>query len=465
MSLSRSVTSLLVSLLAVGCGSSGGGGGGGTAEPERVLVGSCVYVNAFSKGEECKRYWGTDWTADSAATDCQTGIIGDPGTFSTEDACDYADYLGTCAIAADTPQESELVFPGTDAGQCAATQQGCEVFAQGVFTPGPICDGTVVGSGSGSGGGVFVQPYQVCKEPLAGEPAGQSANGEVCTWVLISGSTEEGRRYQDYGNCEDVLTQRPYYAAPPAGETASNDARLDDAAYMTEVAWAREQVAASACVCCHSEPLAPQGASQWYLEAPGIWLDSISDSGIAMMAGLADSTALGAFEPEENNGFDRSVVGTPTTDNARMQALFLGEWARRGYTPEDAASIPAFGGPLVTQLEYVPQACDDTQGLGADGTLRWIGGDARYLYVLEANAANPGVPPNLDEPDGTLWLVDVPTASAPFASGITYGQVSGDMRQRIPAGQAPALQSGTTYYLYVLADIGIPVTRCLFVAP
>jgi hypothetical protein len=464
MSLVRPASWVFVSWLLAGCGSGSSDGAGGNAEPERVLVGSCLYTNAFSKAEECKRYWGTDWTVDSAATDCQTAILGDPGTFSAEDACGYADYLGTCTLAGDTPLEAELVFPGTDAGQCAATQQGCEVFAQGVFTPGPTCDGTVVG-GSGSGGGVFVQPYQVCKEPLEGEPQGQSANGEVCTWVLISASTEENRRYQDYASCEDVLTQRPYYAAPPAGETASNDPRLGDADYMAEVAWARDQVAASACVCCHSEPLAPQGASQWYLEAPGIWLDSMSDSGVAMMAGLADSTALGAFPSEENNGFDRSVVGVPTTDVARMRALLEGEWARRGYTIEDAASVPAFGGPLVSQLEYVPQACDDTQGLGADGTLRWTGGDARYVYVLEANATNPGVPPNLDEPEGTLWLADVPTAGSPVASGITYGQTTGGMRQRVPAGAAPELQSGTTYYLYVLADVGIPVTRCLFVAP
>lgn len=39
-----------------------------------------------------------------------------------------------------------------------------------------------------------------------------------------------------------------------------------------------------------------------------VWLDSISDPGLAMMAGLADSTALGAFPPEENNGFDREAA-------------------------------------------------------------------------------------------------------------------------------------------------------------
>jgi hypothetical protein len=149
--------------------------------------------------------------------------------------------------------------------------------------------------------------------------------------------------------------------------TAPDDARLADVAYMAEVDWSRRQVESSACVCCHSDEIAPDGPSQWFVESDGIWLDSISDSGIAMMAGLADSTAFGAFDPSDNNGFDRTVVGVPTTDNDRMRAIFVGEWERRGYTIAEGEAIPPFGGPLVAQLDYVPGACEDGQGLDADG--------------------------------------------------------------------------------------------------
>jgi hypothetical protein len=347
---------------------------------------------------------------------------------------------------------------------------GCETFAKGKFTPGPTCSGAGAGGGGATGGGYgaepFVQPYRACKDPLPGEPAGQSEGGQVCTWTLISGSTEVGRHFEDYASCDDVLTQRPYWPAPPHATTAKDDPRLGDAAFMAEVAWAKAQVESSACVCCHAKRLAPAGASQWLTDADGIWLDGLSDSGLAMMAGLADSTALGAFPAEDNNGFDRSVVGVPTTDSARMKKLLLGEWERRGLTDADAAEVPPFGGPLVDQLAYEPGPCAAGEGVDAKGELVWSGGDARYLYVLDAGSANPGVPPNLDEPAGTRWLVDVPTKSPAFAAGVRYGEVAGALRQRIPASGQPApLVSGGTYYLYVLKDVGFPLARCTFVAP
>jgi hypothetical protein len=311
----------------------------------------------------------------------------------------------------------------------------------------------------------FVQPYRVCKDALPGEPPGQGEGGQVCTWTLISGSTEAGRRFDDYASCPDVLTQRPYWQAPPRATTAKDDPRLADAAFMAEVAWAKAQVESSACVCCHTDRLAPDGASQWATDADGIWLDGVRDSGLAMLAGLADSTALGAFPAAENNGFDRSVVGVPTTDAARMKALLLGEWKRRGLTDADAAKVPPFGGPLVDQLHYTPSACGAGEGL-VDGKLAWNGGAARYLYVLEAGAKSPGVPPNLDVPEATRWLVDVSDKKPAFASGVAYGAATGDLRQRVPASGAPLpLVSGATYYLVALRDVGFPLARCLFQAP
>ena len=86
--------------------------------------------------------------------------------------------------------------------------------------------------------------------------------------------------------------------------------------------------------------------------------------------------------------------------------------------------------------------------------------------MLDATADSPGGPPNLDLPTGTRWFVNVPPTAQPFSSGITYGTLPPNASQRFPAMGAPAaLAPGQTYYLYVLADIGIPLTRCLFTTP
>lgn len=424
-------------------------------------------------GAECKQYTGAGWTPEAAAADCESGFPGAPGTFVAGEGCAFGQLLGTCSVV-DVDGEGkdyELQSGGGDASKCASAKTGCEVFAKGQFTNGNTCGAQQggyageSGSGSASSGGVFVQPYRVCKPAKAGEPPGKT-NGEVCTWTLISGCTEEGRHFEDYASCADVLTQRPYWSAPPAGSTAPDDPRLSDAAYMGEVAWAKSQVEASACVCCHTKSLTPKGPSQWFIDGDGIWLDTVSDSGIAMLAGLADSTALGAFAAADNNGFDRTALGMPTTDVERMKALLVGEWQRRGKTEADAAKIPPFGGPLVTQLSYEPQPCAKDEGIAADGTVTWFGGEARYVYVLDAASKSPGVPPNLDMPEGTLWFVQVPTKAKAIGDGIAYGVVSGDLVQHVPEqGAPPALVSGQPYYLYVLRDIGVPITRCLFTAP
>ncbi|MFZ9889820.1 MAG: proteinase inhibitor, partial [Myxococcota bacterium] len=112
-------------------------------------------------------------------------------------------------------------------------------------------------------------------------------------------------------------------------------------------------------------------------------------------------------------------------------------------------------------------ACTRGEGVTAEGDLVWTGGGARYVYVLEEGAANPGPPPNLDLPDGTVWRVDVPPSADPMESPLKFGALPASATQRFPAaGVAPdALVSGRTYYVYAMADVAIPITRCLFVAP
>jgi hypothetical protein len=457
----RALVVMVVGL--VGCSN-----GGETSAVEETVaataVGRCSYVNPFSDAPECKEYLGSDWDDASAAEDCLTPVLaGDAGTFEAGLLCDRSAIVGTCTVDAGGPGEVVTVFPGSDPAACAGAELGCG-FAGGTFEPDPVCDQPAdVGVPPED---AFVPFAQVCVPPLEGSPPGASEGGLVCTWEAISGSTEEGRHFADYASCDAVFSQRPYYPYPVTIDAPSPDTRVDDPAWVVEFEWVTGQVASSACVCCHSSELAPDGPSGWHLESEGVWLDGVDDDALAMLAGWVDSTAFGAFPAEENNGFDRSVTGLPTTDVARMSAFLGGELARRGRTREDFVETPPFGGVLYDQLFYEPSACTGGEGVGADGVVTWSGGSARYVYVLEQGSMSPGVPPNLDTPDGTVWRLDVAHTAEPLASGVAYGSTPEGASQAWPtSGPAPALVSGRTYYLVALLDVYQPATRCLFVAP
>lgn len=424
---------------------------------------SCVYTNPFSRAEECRDYIDPLSTPESVATDCTN----QRGTFRMGTACSYPAALGQCEIRAPNTDAVRVMFPGSDPSQCAATQRGCSVFARGAFTPLGVCagDGGVAPTDASTpASSVYLPAVRECRDPLPGQPRGNGPNGQVCTWSAVAGATEPGRRYEDYASCDRVRTQRPYYPVDP-GRPRGDDPRLRDPSYAAELAWVRSQVESSACVCCHSTR-APDGPSNWYIEAPGNWIDSFEDTGLALGAMWIDSRALGAYPASENNGFDRIRSGIPSTDPERMVRFFQAELAHRGRTRESFAGVDPFGGPIYDQIVFTPSACTGTDGLASDGTLRWTGGAARYVYVLDAGSANPGVPPNLDLPSGTRWRFDVAPTDAPIASGVTYGRTPSGATQRFPAMGAPApLQAGASYYLYVLADVGIPITRCTFTAP
>src|SRR5690349_20334514 len=109
---------------------------------------------------------------------------------------------------------------------------------------------------------VFIPPFEDCRAPLAGEQ-GEGPGGKVCTNVAISGCTEEGKYFPDYAECDVVRTQRPYWTAPPAAEPSADDPRLADPAFMTELAWVKEQIGASGCACCHDSKAVGGQAAQW----------------------------------------------------------------------------------------------------------------------------------------------------------------------------------------------------------
>jgi hypothetical protein len=85
------------------------------------------------------------------------------------------------------------------------------------------------------------------------------------------------------------------------------------------------------------------------------------------------------------------------------------------------------------------------------------------VYVLAEGSQNPGVPPNRDRPEGTLWRLDVPPDQPAIASGLTYGTTPHGTLQVLPEREAaPALEAGVRYQLFVQLDVGVPLANCLF---
>lgn len=433
--------------------------------PEEI-AGSCRFHNRFADSDQCSDYHGT-WSAEQAKAECDDW----DGQLTMGQACNLPEILGYCVFEQDG-RYFRTSFPGSDPGACGSAQRGCEFFGGGAFDPSPVCGGADPDKSPGIiGPGVFQQPEQRCVDPKAGEKPGLSAGGQVCTWEMISGATEEGRRFADYASCDRVRTQRPYYPLPPAPTVGQEDPRMSDPAYTGELDWVKSQITATACVCCHSTST-PKGAANWYLEAPGNFISSFYDRGIALGAGWVTSVGLGAYPAAQNNGFSRATPTDPnhtifvTTDDARMRRFFTAEAARRGLTKEMFAGQVA-AGPLEEQIKFRPEACARGEGVAADGRVVWRGGGARYVYVMAETSATPTVPPNLDLPEGTQWRIDVPYTGTPVMSGtFRYGEVPQGLTQRVPLmGAPPALKSGQRYYLYVSADIIQPLTRCVFTAP
>ena len=235
---------------------------------------------------------------------------------------------------------------------------------------------------------------------------------------------------------------------------------------MGELAWVTEQVESCACVCCHTSD-APEGAAIWGIDSGSIWSDQMSDTAIGMFAGYIDSSALGAYPPEDNNGFDRERTAMPSTDPERMVAFWQAEMDRRGLTADDMSDEPPVGANLLDQVTYELPDCEPGDGIDADGVITWSRDfDVRYLYVLEEGSDNPGLPPNFDMPEGILWRIDVPHDNAPMVSGVTYGSAPAGVNQIVPAEGAPVeLVPGQRYNLYALYDVALPIARCVFQVP
>lgn len=472
MNVWKVVTGLTV--LGILCIAPGCGGGFPVPELPTKVIGHCLYTNPFSRAQECKEYVG-EWKVQDATNDCKS----QDSAIVLNKKCGYTDdkRFGECIFIVDKAKDifARVELPGTDKSMCESMKRGCEFFGGGSFVPSPLC-GNIKATDPNKPQQalpVFQQPELICKTPRKGEPAGKGPDGKVCTWGAIAGATEPGRSFEYYGNCNMVRSQRPYYGTPPEPGADKADPRMKDPAYVKELTWVANQIKATSCVCCHSTK-APDGAANWYLESGPNWINSMSSRGLALGAGWINTVGFGAYAPNKNNGFTRPTPDNPThgafttTDDTRMRKFFENELKFRGKTREDFKDMKYGAGPLDSQRFYKPKDCTSAQRIDKDGTIHWIGGDARYVQVMKADSPSPGPPPNLDIPKGTLWRIDVDwRKGTPIKSGsIKYGVTPKGLTQRTPVdGKAPALVSGRKYYLYVQKDVANPITRCLFTAP
>jgi len=446
---------VLASCALAGCAS-------GPADVSDDVLGHCSYTNPFANQPECREFRGDGWTVEDATASCD-----EEGAPFEEGPCPPGDTYGACLVIVDDARQLLYVAPGTDVTQCASQQRACELFAGGAFILGNICggDGTPIDVDDFYSESYVTPAVQICMAPVDGEP-GLSPDGQVCTWQQMSGCTEPGRNYEDYASCDDVRTQRPYYPSPPSSEGPSlDDSRLTDPLYAADVAWVKEQLDACACVCCHKESITPSGAAIFDTDATGNWVNTFSDWGIAFAARAFDSSLLGAYAPDDNNGFGRTISGLPSTDQMRMKAFFERELLHRGKTVDDYANTGPQPAIFASQAAYEPSSCESGEGVATDGTITWEGGRARYVFILEAGSANPGVPPNLDEPAGTLFKLDTIPPAIPMKTGeVQYGVVPQGTQQSVPDDGVPTpLVEGREYLIFALADIAVPMTRCLFV--
>lgn len=429
-----------------------------------VIIGQCAYTGPQSKLPECKDYLGAWKTAD-AEKDCQSV----KGTYQGGILCAPKVSLGACLFGS-KPEQNRTYIASDNTQKCAGARTGCEVFGGGYWQPSSLCGG--VSDELQVLENAWTPPKRVCFVPDGG-PRAPGKTGELCVLEGIHGATEEGRSFRQDARCDNSRSGRPYYAADPNPRVNQPDPRREDAGYLAEEAWVRSQINATSCVCCHSDA-APNGqASIFNIDRAGSLANQFTDRGIGHGAGVVVSIPLGALPAAQNNGFSKSDLTNPThsifltTDPARMRRFWEAELQARGLTAQSFDGVPDGFGPLSEQLYFKPQACAAGEGVGADGTITWGKGKARYVYVLPANPRySPTIFPNLDTPAETLWKLAVPPTSAPLASGtVKFGVVPDGLTQQVPTSGAPAaLTTGTQYYLYVTADQMLPITRCLFTA-
>ncbi|MEM9490309.1 MAG: hypothetical protein AAGC55_14280 [Myxococcota bacterium] len=290
---------------------------------------------------------------------------------------------------------------------------------------------------------------------------------QLCVWNSFNGTAPEGMRFNEVASCATPLTHGPSWFTQPTQLYTSDDALLEDEAYVAELNWVQSQIESSGCGCCHASALGSGNTSGFDVSAPAVWTDTMSNARLAMAAGMfEDHLLFGLFPPEMNHGFDRQQTIFPSTDPARMKAFFTSEFERRNGNDDDLAHGQDQFDRQFGRLFDPPRDCmSSIEGI-EDGRILWDGQPVRQIYVQEEGSNSPGFPPNLDRPAGTVWALYVDPDSQPLEAGtVAIGEVPVGTRQMIPEdGTAPALVSGQTYRLYAAPDImRASALNCTFV--
>lgn len=318
-----------------------------------------------------------------------------------------------------------------------------------------------------------IYPYEEClsaSETVASIPEqnmsySDDGTPQLCVWHHPAGCVPEGLRYPDVMSCDDVRTNGPSWFIPPTQKFVTDPSLMEDQQYKSELKWVKEQVASSACSCCHSSQSGY--ASFFDIDAPGAWIDTLTMTGIVMAAGLADEHKyLGYLPPDDNHGFDRETTIFATTDIPRMRAFFNAEFERRQGTEEDISTARQTFIQINGGLFMEPTECGVGEGVDEEGHIIWKGDNARQVYIQEVGSNNPGSPPNLDKPEGTVWAVYANTDTEGLVSGtITPGIAGEGARQAVPedVDTEAVFEDGKTYRLFVTPDfLRVTQTNCTF---
>lgn len=305
----------------------------------------------------------------------------------------------------------------------------------------------------------FVQPEKACVDASTVEvPDGAVLeDGQLCAWDYFSGNVPEGMHFNDVSNCGAPLTQGPPWFAKPERVYESPASLLNDEAWVTEAEWARDQIRASGCSCCHASSSVSGNTSGFDVDAPGVWTDTMTNSQLAMSAGMNPMHSLfGEFPAEDNHGFSRELTLWASTDPERLRDFFTNEFERRDGGQEDLDLAQDRFDALFGQVVAETPACvTEFEGVKEDGTVFW-NGDAgiRQLWIMEEGTASPAFPPNLDRPEGTIWAVYVNFDGEPIPNDtLRLGEVPADATQRVPETGAPTFVDGRTYKIYATQDV------------
>lgn len=305
----------------------------------------------------------------------------------------------------------------------------------------------------------YPYPFESCRPSKTGP-------GHVCVQNYIAGAVSGGQEFVDYGQCETVREQRPYWFVPPKGGDDPNDPRLQDAAFKKEYDWVVSQIRSVGCSCCHTAKSGVK-STKWDLDAKGVFADQLSAFGLAVFTGEnVDFHRLARFDPKDNYGFDQSRTAVPTQDPQRFKAFFMAEAQRRGISVEELRAQRRFPGGAFDVVKDQPTTiCEPGIGVRGDGSIHWGKDAVRYVYVMKKGTENPLGPPSLHRPEGTIWSLRMISAAEPLVSGLAYGERPNGARQEVPAwDQKPAaLKAGESYKLFVAKDMLKTSVNCEFV--